>query len=673
MMLGGRRSFSEGGWSGTPVAELLPVSLSPAWSAGVRRRRAVLRRDQRRADHLGQEPPGAPARVDRGSLARGLAAPAEPLDLQPAHPVKPGATNLLVGKGEGLPGEQVVLAYQRYGRGKSLAWSVHDSWHWQMHADIPVEDQTHEILWRQLLRWLVSYVPEPVEVTVASDHGGAGPAGRGAHRGARSRVPSRQQRDVTATVETPSGQTMTVPLDWTVEKDGEYVGGFAAEEEGLYGVRVEAGTRDAVAGRGRALGPGGAARERTLRRAAAPRLARTAGDRDRRPLLRPGQRARRGRRPRVQPRGLDAARAPRPVGHADRLHRAGGAAGAGVGAAAPLGDGLRRRALAAGPGRPRDDRRALRRPRTHLLVISGLGGEESYSKSFHDWSTSLIDSAVASGVPEANVVYLAEDPARDTERIDGAARKETIESTLQKMGASAGAGGELWIVIFGHGSARGDEATVNLPGPDLSGSELAAMIERAAGRAGGDRQRLERECRLRRAAVGARPGDRDRDPQPSPSATRRPSEASSAKGSPTARRRRQGRARVAARSLRLRADRGGARVRGGRSHGDRASDARRQRRPQGFARAQGDRRRGRPARAAGLFLGSDSTAGRELARARPTAGEEERARRQDRGAAAQRSGQDEEVYLRELETLLLDLARTNAEIERLAGAKEKPG
>ena len=111
-------------------------------------------------------------------------------------------------------------------------------------------------------------------------------------------------------------------------------------------------------------------------------------------------------------------------------------------------------------------------------MISGLGGEEAFSKSFHDWSTSLIDSAVASGVPEANVVYLAEDPARDTERIDGAARKETIDSTLQKMGESAGAGGELWIVIFGHGSARGDEATVNLPGPDLSGSELAAMIER---------------------------------------------------------------------------------------------------------------------------------------------------------------------------------------------------
>jgi hypothetical protein len=115
---------------------------------------------------------------------------------------------------------------------------------------------------------------------------------------------------------------------------------------------------------------------------------------------------------------------------------------------------------------------------THLLVISGLGGEESYSKSFHDWSVSLVESAIASGIPASNVVYLAEDPAADPEHIAGDSKRETIDATLRKLGASAGAGGELWIVIFAHGSARGDEATVNLPGPDLSGGELAAMLEK---------------------------------------------------------------------------------------------------------------------------------------------------------------------------------------------------
>ena len=62
----------------------------------------------------------------------------------------------------------MVLAYQRYGAGKSLAFTVHDSWLWQMHADMPLEDMTHENLWRQLLRWLVSGVPGPVTVSVSS-------------------------------------------------------------------------------------------------------------------------------------------------------------------------------------------------------------------------------------------------------------------------------------------------------------------------------------------------------------------------------------------------------------------------------------------------------------------------------------------------------------------------
>ena len=110
---------------------------------------------------------------------------------------------------------------------------------------------------------------------------------------------------------------------------------------------------------------------------------------------------------------------------------------------------------------------------THLLVISGLGGEESFSTSFHDWSVSLAASAVASGVPDSNVLYLAEDPARDPERIDGESRKETIDATLRKLGESAGADGELWIVIFGHGSARGSFSSVRSSSSPPHGSSSA--------------------------------------------------------------------------------------------------------------------------------------------------------------------------------------------------------
>ena len=82
---------------------------------------------------------------------------------------KPGAATLLTGQGEGLQEPQVVLAHQRYGRGKALAFTVQDSWQWQMHAEIPLEDRTHESLWQQLLRWLVADVPGQVDVELPED------------------------------------------------------------------------------------------------------------------------------------------------------------------------------------------------------------------------------------------------------------------------------------------------------------------------------------------------------------------------------------------------------------------------------------------------------------------------------------------------------------------------
>jgi hypothetical protein len=50
---------------------------------------------------------------------------------------------------------------------------------------------------------------------------------------------------VMAHITTPSGSAMEVPLDWTVERDGEYAGTFTPREKGLHKVVVDA----TVAGR----------------------------------------------------------------------------------------------------------------------------------------------------------------------------------------------------------------------------------------------------------------------------------------------------------------------------------------------------------------------------------------------------------------------------------------
>ena len=96
---------------------------------------------------------------------------------------KPGATVLLKGVPFAGGDDLIVLASQRYGKGRVLAFPVQDSWQWQMLA--PVDDLTHERLWSQLLRWLVNAVPDQVELDVAVNRFGAGRGGRAAGGGAR--------------------------------------------------------------------------------------------------------------------------------------------------------------------------------------------------------------------------------------------------------------------------------------------------------------------------------------------------------------------------------------------------------------------------------------------------------------------------------------------------------
>jgi hypothetical protein len=156
--------------------------------------------------------------------------------------IRPGATALLTGeRTEG--GQQVVLAFQRYGRGKSIALTVQDSWLWQMHADVPLEDQSHEALWKQMLRWLVDGVPEAVSAATDQEQVEPGEVVRLVANVQDSTFIAVNDAQVTAQVTSPSGLMEEILLDWTVEEDGEYAGEFRPAEMGDYEISVDAGRR----------------------------------------------------------------------------------------------------------------------------------------------------------------------------------------------------------------------------------------------------------------------------------------------------------------------------------------------------------------------------------------------------------------------------------------------
>jgi hypothetical protein len=53
-----------------------------------------------------------------------------------------------------------LLVTQNYGFGRVGVFATSGSWRWQMLQ--PLEDQTHEIFWQQMLRWLVTGTPGTV-------------------------------------------------------------------------------------------------------------------------------------------------------------------------------------------------------------------------------------------------------------------------------------------------------------------------------------------------------------------------------------------------------------------------------------------------------------------------------------------------------------------------------
>jgi uncharacterized membrane protein len=235
LMLGGSRSLAEGAYAGTPVAETLPFVID----SSVKTSSGTLSRLQIGPTRAGQGHAVTQiASTEAASASRWPELPQVTSTNVPLQ-IKPGATVLLTGTDEGGR-SQPVLAWQPYGRGKAMAFTIQDSWLWQMHASVPLEDLTHETLWRQMLRWLVDGVPSVVEVRSPSERVEPGEAITVEADVVDPQFVELNDAAVVAHVARPGSEVIEVPLQWTGERDGQYRGTFVSSEPGAYEVTVEA-------------------------------------------------------------------------------------------------------------------------------------------------------------------------------------------------------------------------------------------------------------------------------------------------------------------------------------------------------------------------------------------------------------------------------------------------
>ncbi|MEO6080098.1 MAG: hypothetical protein ABIQ86_10010 [Steroidobacteraceae bacterium] len=104
---------------------------------------------------------------------------------------------------------------------------------------------------------------------------------------------------------------------------------------------------------------------------------------------------------------------------------------------------------------------------SQVLVITGIGGEEMFDTRFSSWSQKVATASAS----------VTGDPKRVVKLSGDGARREAVQAALKSAAETLRAGDQFVLVLLGHGTYDGSEYRFNLPGPDLTGSEMLALLD----------------------------------------------------------------------------------------------------------------------------------------------------------------------------------------------------
>lgn len=105
------------------------------------------------------------------------------------------------------------------------------------------------------------------------------------------------------------------------------------------------------------------------------------------------------------------------------------------------------------------------RATNYYVTVAGLGGEPEYEAQFEKWATDLDHELKANG-PEAHVVTLS----------GASATRREIEQALGAIAGDAKPEDSFALLLIGHGSFDGTDYKFNVPGPDITASEIAHLL-----------------------------------------------------------------------------------------------------------------------------------------------------------------------------------------------------
>ncbi|MFL6579091.1 MAG: hypothetical protein ACJ8MR_20875 [Povalibacter sp.] len=104
---------------------------------------------------------------------------------------------------------------------------------------------------------------------------------------------------------------------------------------------------------------------------------------------------------------------------------------------------------------------------TYSLVVSGLGGEPSYEQRFREQAQKIGSAAQRLEGDNSTCVVLSGDRAT----------RESLRRELKSLATKAGADDQVILTLIGHGSFDGTQYRFNLPGPDVTDTDLTSLLD----------------------------------------------------------------------------------------------------------------------------------------------------------------------------------------------------
>ncbi len=104
---------------------------------------------------------------------------------------------------------------------------------------------------------------------------------------------------------------------------------------------------------------------------------------------------------------------------------------------------------------------------TYTFVVAGLGGEPTYEQKFREQAAAVASAARQAAGSSESVIALSGDEAR----------ADAVRRGIKTLASRMNPTDSVVVVLIGHGSYDGENYRFNLPGPDLTDTDLARLFD----------------------------------------------------------------------------------------------------------------------------------------------------------------------------------------------------